>query len=157
MDTTSSGEPSTSQVVPIEPISPLPISTALVRRPSAVVLDVTSPSPPDEVHADNSDSPDIPKVPADPIQLTDDIADASTIPNNAHSYHKLNLDQQKDFWAAHNQQAAGYDEKLILRLKEGLDTLLIFVGHSSLFYILLISINTCLGGSVLGHQYCLHC
>ena len=152
----SSGEPLSPQVTSTDPISPLPISTALVRRPSAVVLDVTSPSPPDEVHSDSSDSPDIPKVPADPIQPTDDIADSSTITNNAHSYHKLNLDQQKDFWAAHNQQAADYDEKLILRLKEDLDTLLIFVRHSFLFYILLISMITYVGGSVLGYQYCIH-
>ena len=152
----SSGEPLSSQVTSTDPISPLPTSTALVRRPSAVVLDVTLPSPPDEVHADSSDSPDIPKVVTDPIQPTDDIADASTIPNNAHSYHKLNLDQQKDFWDAHNKQAADYDGKLILRLKEDLDTLLIFVGHSSLFYILLISMITYVGGSVLGYQYCIH-
>ena len=105
-------------------------SSANVRGSSAIVLDVTSPLPCNEFNA-KYDPREKPNENTDRVQPTADITDSPMALNSPHLYHKLNLDQQGGFWEAHNKQAADYDEKLIKRLKEDLNTLLIFVSPSS--------------------------
>ena len=109
--------------------------------PRDVVLHVRSLSPLQRATISEVDDPEKLGEGTDRAQSIPSTANPAIVPtepnpfpdlpvNNAHSYFKLSLDQQKDFWEEHNRQAADYDKILIKRLNEDLNTHFIFVSSS---------------------------
>ena len=75
---------------------------------------------------------------------------------SAQAYHKVKLDQERDFWGKYVNQADAFDKQLVKTLSVDLENLLIFVS----FLVVTsthISISKPKGRSLLCCQYSVHC